>query len=44
MLPGKSGPDICCDLHMHFKIPIIMLTTITETIDRIVGLEMRADD
>ncbi|MEJ6782377.1 response regulator transcription factor [Aminobacter sp. Piv2-1] len=44
MLPGKSGLDICRDLRTHSKIPIIMLTAVTETIDRVVGLEMGADD
>ncbi|WP_109575706.1 response regulator transcription factor [Aminobacter sp. AP02] len=44
MLPGKSGLDICRDLRIHSKIPIIMLTAVTETIDRVVGLEMGADD
>jgi two-component system OmpR family response regulator len=44
MLPGKSGLDICRDLRTHSRIPIIMLTAVTETIDRVVGLEMGADD
>lgn len=44
MLPGKSGLDICRDLRTHSSIPIIMLTAVTETIDRVVGLEMGADD
>lgn len=44
MLPGKSGLDICRDLRTHSNIPIIMLTAVTETIDRVVGLEMGADD
>ena len=44
MLPGKSGLDICRDLRTHSKVPIIMLTAVTETIDRVVGLEMGADD
>jgi two-component system, OmpR family, response regulator len=44
MLPGKSGLEICRDLRMHSKVPVIMLTAITETTDRVVGLEMGADD
>jgi two-component system OmpR family response regulator len=44
MLPGKSGMEICRDIRMHSRIPIIMLTAITETTDRVVGLEMGADD
>ena len=44
MLPGKSGMEICREIRMHSRIPIIMLTAITETTDRVVGLEMGADD
>lgn len=44
MLPGKGGLDICRDLRAHSNIPIIMLTAVTETVDRVVGLEMGADD
>ncbi len=44
MLPGRSGLDICRDLRTRSTIPIIMLTAVTETIDRVVGLEMGADD
>jgi two-component system OmpR family response regulator len=44
MLPGKSGMEICRDIRAYSRIPIIMLTAITETTDRVVGLEMGADD
>ncbi|MBB3234889.1 two-component system OmpR family response regulator [Phyllobacterium endophyticum] len=44
MLPGKSGMEICRDIRKHSRIPIIMLTAVTETTDRVVGLEMGADD
>lgn len=44
MLPGKSGLDICRELRVHSNVPIIMLTAVTETIDRVVGLELGADD
>ncbi len=44
MLPGKSGMEICRDIRMHSRVPIIMLTAIAETTDRVVGLEMGADD
>lgn len=44
MLPGKSDMEICMDIRMHSRVPIIMLTAITETTDRVVGLEMGADD
>jgi two-component system OmpR family response regulator len=44
MLPGKSGLELCRDLRAHYSTPIIMLTAVTETTDRVVGLEMGADD
>jgi two-component system OmpR family response regulator len=44
MLPGRSGLEICRDIRAHSKMPIIMLTAVTETVDRVVGLEMGADD
>lgn len=44
MLPGKSGMEICREIRMHSRVPIIMLTAISETTDRVVGLEMGADD
>jgi len=44
MLPGKSGLDICREIRAWSRVPIIMLTAVTETVDRVVGLEMGADD
>jgi two-component system OmpR family response regulator len=44
MLPGKSGLEICRDIRTHSRMPIIMLTAVTETVDRVVGLEIGADD
>ncbi|WP_420963536.1 response regulator [Brucella sp. IR073] len=44
MLPGRSGIEICRDIRMRSRVPIIMLTAINETTDRVVGLEMGADD
>ena len=44
MLPGKSGLEICRDLRSHSSIPILMLTAMGDETDRIVGLEMGADD
>ncbi len=44
MLPGRSGLEICRDIRARSKMPIIMLTAVTETVDRVVGLEMGADD
>ena len=44
MLPGQSGLEICRDLRAHSTIPIVMLTARGTETDRIVGLEMGADD
>ena len=44
MLPGKSGLEICRDLRIRSSIPILMLTAMGDETDRIVGLEMGADD
>lgn len=45
MLPGKDGMDICRDLRLAQKnTPIIMLTARDEEIDKILGLELGADD
>jgi two-component system OmpR family response regulator len=44
MLPGEDGLSICQRLRMTSTIPIIMLTALKEDVDRIVGLEIGADD
>jgi two-component system OmpR family response regulator len=44
MLPGTDGLTLCRELRASSKIPIIMLTAMGEEMDRIVGLEMGADD
>jgi two-component system OmpR family response regulator len=44
MLPGKDGLAICRELRAASDVPIIMLTAVAEEIDRIVGLEIGADD
>lgn len=44
MLPGKSGLDICKDLRTSDATPIIMTTAKVEEIDRLLGLELGADD
>ncbi len=44
MLPGKSGLELCRDIRAGSQVPIIMVTAVNETIDRIVGLELGADD
>lgn len=44
MLPGEDGLSLCRSLRAESAIPIIMLTAMGEETDRIVGLEMGADD
>jgi two-component system, OmpR family, response regulator RegX3 len=44
MLPDGSGYDVCRELRRDFSVPIIMLTARGEETDRIVGLELGADD
>jgi len=44
MLPGESGLSLCRRVRSNTTVPIIMLTAVGSEIDRIVGLEMGADD
>jgi DNA-binding response OmpR family regulator len=45
MLPGMNGLEVCRELrHKNITIPIIMLTAKGEEIDKVVGLEIGADD
>ena len=44
MLPGIDGFEVCRILRKELSVPILMLTARTEEIDKIVGLEMGADD
>lgn len=44
MLPGDDGFKLCRDLRARSEVPIIMLTARGEETDRIVGLELGADD
>ena len=44
MLPGEDGLSLCRRLRADSTIPVIMLTAMGEETDRIVGLEMGADD
>ncbi len=44
MLPGESGMDLARWLRAESNIPIVMLTALGEETDRIVGLELGADD
>ncbi|WP_068084888.1 response regulator [Novosphingobium rosa] len=43
-LPGESGLTLCRDLRATSQLPIVMLTARGEPIDRVLGLEMGADD
>ncbi|MEM7336900.1 MAG: response regulator, partial [Chloroflexota bacterium] len=43
-LPGQDGLDICRSLRQLGKVPIIMITARIEEMDRLIGLEMGADD
>lgn len=44
MLPGADGFEVCRTLRKELSVPILMLTARSEEIDKIVGLEMGADD
>ena len=44
MMPGENGLDFAADLRKTSSIPILMLTAMAETEDRITGLEKGADD
>ncbi len=44
MLPGTDGNDICREIRKTSDVPIIMLTARTDTLDKIIGLELGADD
>jgi len=44
MLPGLDGIEVCRILRQEMNIPIIMLTARDDEIDRVIGLEMGADD
>jgi two-component system OmpR family response regulator len=44
MLPGEDGLSLCRELRSRSQLPIIMLTARGEDVDRIVGLELGADD
>jgi two-component system OmpR family response regulator len=44
MLPGKGGLEICRDFRATSNMPILVLTAMGDQTDRIVGLEMGADD
>ena len=44
MLPGMSGTDVCKELRKISQVPIIMVTARDSEIDKVVGLELGADD
>lgn len=44
MLPGMSGLEICRHVREKSNIPVIMLTAKTEEVDKLLGLELGADD
>ena len=44
MLPGLDGFEVCRILRKETSVPILMLTARSDEVDRVVGLEMGADD
>lgn len=44
MLPGRDGADICRELRTFSQVPVIMLTAKVEEVDRLLGLQLGADD
>jgi DNA-binding response OmpR family regulator len=44
MLPGLDGLSVCRELRQNYLMPIIMLTARSEEVDRVLGLEVGADD
>jgi DNA-binding response OmpR family regulator len=44
MMPGRSGLDLCRDVRGRSPVPIILLTAKDAEVDKVVGLEVGADD
>jgi two-component system response regulator BaeR len=44
MLPGMDGKDVCREIRRFSNIPILMITAKVEEVDRLIGLELGADD
>lgn len=44
MLPGANGLDLCRSIRLNSSVPIIMISARTDEIDRVLGLELGADD
>ncbi|MGF7184072.1 DNA-binding response OmpR family regulator [Desulfitispora alkaliphila] len=44
MLPGIDGFEVCQEIRKSLKLPILMLTAKTDEVDKVLGLELGADD
>ncbi len=44
MLPGRDGMEVCREIRKKYEMPIIMLTAKDSEIDKVIGLELGADD
>ena len=44
MLPDGSGHDVCREIRVSSTVPIIMLTALDDEVDKVIGLELGADD
>jgi two-component system OmpR family response regulator len=44
MLPGKDGLEVCSELRNHSDVPVVVVTARATEVDRVVGLELGADD
>ncbi|AZC37961.1 response regulator [Pseudomonas chlororaphis] len=44
MLPGRDGLEVCQELRRFSEVPIIMITARVEEVDRLLGLDLGADD
>jgi two-component system response regulator BaeR len=44
MLPGLGGLEVCKAIRLESQVPVIMVTALVEEIDRLLGLELGADD
>lgn len=44
MMPGKDGFEVCREIRQRWDVPIIMLTAKDDEVDRVLGLELGADD
>jgi two-component system OmpR family response regulator len=44
MMPGRSGFELCREIRSHSRLPVILLTALGASSDRVIGLELGADD